>query len=125
MSGAYALSFGVLGPALARRADRTGPVRALRLTALVHPVLLAAVVLVARAEAPLPVLLLPAALAGATVPPLGPVMRALWATVLDRRSLPAAYSLESVVVELCFVLGPLLVSVLTLLVGQSAPCSPR
>lgn len=121
VSGAYALSFGVLGPALARRADRTGPVPALRMTALVHPVLLLVLVLVARADAPLPVLLLPAALAGATVPPLGPVMRALWASVLDPRSLPAAYSLESVVVELCFVLGPLLVSVLTLLVGPSAP----
>ena len=121
VSGTYALSFGVLGPALARRADRAGPVRALRLTALVHPVLLISVVLVAQADAPLPVVLLPAVLAGATVPPLGPVMRALWAAVLDTRSLPAAYSLESVVVELCFVLGPLLVSVLTLLVGPAAP----
>ena len=121
VSGAYALSFGVLGPALARRADRTGPVRALRVTAGVHPVLLVVVVVVAQADAPLPVLLAPTVLAGATVPPLGPVMRALWAAVLDSRALPAAYSLESVVVELCFVLGPLLVSGLTLLVGPSAP----
>ena len=50
VSGAYALAFGLLGPALARLADRTGPVPALRVTALVHPVLLVAVVLVAAAE---------------------------------------------------------------------------
>jgi MFS family permease len=121
VSGAYALSFGVIGPAVARRADRSGPVPALRLTALAHPVLLVAAVVVASADAPLAALLVPTVLAGATVPPLGPVMRALWAAVLDSRALPAAYSLESVVVELCFVLGPLLVSVLTLLSGPAAP----
>ena len=121
VSGTYALSFGVLGPALARLADRTGPVPALRLTGLLHPGLLVAVVLVARTDGPVAVLLAPAALAGATFPPLGPVMRALWATVLDARSLPAAYSLESVVVELCFVFGPLLVAGLTLLLGPAAP----
>ena len=121
VSGAYALAFGVLGPAVARAADRAGPVPALRLTALLHPVLLVAAVVVAQADLPVPVLLVPAVLAGATVPPLGPVMRALWAAVLDARSLPAAYSLESVVVELCFVLGPLLVAGLTLLLGPAAP----
>jgi MFS family permease len=107
VSGGYALSFGVLGPALARLADRTGPVPALRITAVLHPALLAVVVAAARSELPLPVLLLPTVLAGATVPPLGPVMRALWAHVLRGPSLATAYSLESVVVELCFVLGPL------------------
>jgi MFS family permease len=121
VSGAYALSFGLLGPALARLADRTGPVPALRITALLHPALLTAVVLAARSDLPLPVVLVPTLLAGATVPPLGPVMRALWADGLRGASLAAAYSLESVVVELCFVLGPLLVASLTVALGPSAP----
>ena len=120
-SGTYALSFGVLGPVLARLADRTGPVPVLRWTAMAHPLLLVAIVLVARSGLPLPVLLVPAALAGAAVPPLGPVMRALWSALLSGPSLATAYSLESVVVELCFVLGPLLVAALTVLLGPEAP----
>ena len=121
VSGAYALSFGVLGPTLARLADRTGPVPALRLTAVVHPALLTVAVLAAHRDLPLLVLLLPTVLAGATVPPHGPVMRALWAHVLRGPALATAYSLESVVVELCFVLGPLLVAWLTIWSGPSAP----
>jgi MFS family permease len=121
VAGAYALAFGLLGPVLARLADRTGPVRVLRLTGAVHPLLLLAVVVVAHTGAPVAVLLVAAVLAGATVPPLGPVMRALWATRLSGPSLATAYSLESVVVELCFVLGPLLVAALTLLAGTDAP----
>jgi MFS family permease len=121
VSGAYALAFGVVGPLLARLADRTGPVPVLRLTAAVHPVLLVAVVLAARADLPVPLLLVTTVLAGVTVPPLGPVMRALWGSVLSGSSLTAAYSLESVVVELCFVAGPLLVAVLSVLLGEEAP----
>lgn len=121
VAGAYALSFGVLGPALARLADRTGPVRVLRLAAVVHPVLLVLVVVVSSSGLPVPAVLAPAVLAGATVPPLGPVMRALWGSVLSGPALATAYSLESVVVELCFVLGPLLVAGLTVAVGPQAP----
>ena len=121
VSGAYALSFGVLGPALARLADRTGPMPALRITAVLHPALLGVVVVAARADLPLALLLLPTVLAGATVPPLGPVMRALWASALRGPALATAYSLESVVVELCFVLGPLLVAGLTVVLDPSAP----
>ena len=121
VTGAYALAFGLLGPALARLADRVGPVPVLRLTGVVHPLLLLAVVAVAHADLPLAALLVPAVLAGATVPPLGPVMRALWAARLSGPSLATAYSLESVVVELCFVLGPLLVAALTLLAGTDLP----
>ncbi len=121
VSGAYALSFGVLGPALARVADRTGPVPALRITGLLHPALLGLVVVVAGSGLPLPLLLVPTVAAGATVPPLGPVMRALWADALRGPALATAYSLESVVVELCFVLGPLLVASLTVLLDPTAP----
>jgi hypothetical protein len=48
-------------------------------------------------------------------------MRALWASALRGPALATAYSLESVVVELCFVLGPLLVASLTVVLDPSAP----
>jgi hypothetical protein len=111
----------VLGPTLARLADRTGPVRALRLTAVVHPALLVVVVLAAHSDLPLLVLLLPTVLAGATVPPHGPGHAGAVGARAARPALATAYSLESVVVELCFVLGPLLVASLTRRSGPSAP----
>ncbi|CAM5652491.1 MFS transporter OS=Streptomyces tendae OX=1932 GN=GUR47_13875 PE=4 SV=1 [Streptomyces tendae] len=56
------------------------------------------------------VLAVTAALAGACTPPLGPVMRAVWAELLpDRRMLQRAYSVDGVAEELLFVSGPLLV----------------
>ena len=120
VSAAYALSYGVLGPARARSADRTGPSRSLVLTALLHPPCLVVLVLLAQAGAPAAVLLLPAVAAGATVPPLGPVMRALWGSLLGGGQLATAYSLEAVVVELCFVLGPLITALLTATAGPGA-----
>lgn len=120
VSAAYALGFGVLGPSRARAADRTGPVRALLLTAAVHPALLVLLVALAVAQAPTWVLVLPAVLGGASVPPHGPVMRALWGSLLDGPLRATAYSLESVVVELCFVVGPLLTALLAATVHPGA-----
>lgn len=120
VSAAYALAFGVFGPSRARAADRRGPVRALLLTAAVHPVGLVGLVLLAAADAPTWALVPLAVLGGATVPPHGPVMRALWGSLLVGPLRATAYSLESVVVELCFVLGPLLTALLAATVDPGA-----
>lgn len=120
VSAAYALAFGVFGPSRARAADRTGPVPALLLTALVHPLALGVVVALSLSGAPTWALLLPAVVGGASVPPHGPVMRALWGSLLDGPLRVTAYSLESVVVELCFVIGPLLTALLAATVHPGA-----
>jgi len=57
--------------------------------------------------------------AGLTVPPLGSVMRALWAEIVDAGSVATAYSLESVAVELCFVVGPGLTAAAAALSGPA------
>lgn len=120
VSACYALAFGVFGPSRARSADRRGPVRVLLLTALLHPLSLVALVLVATSGLPTWVLVLPAVLGGATVPPLGPVMRAIWGALLEGPLRATAYSLESVVIELCFVLGPLLTALLAATIHPAA-----
>lgn len=120
VAAAYALAFGVFGPSRARAADRGGPVRALLVTAAVHPLALIALVALAASEVPTWALVPPAILGGATVPPHGPVMRALWGSLLDGPQRVTAYSLESVVVELCFVLGPLLTALLAATVDPGA-----
>ena len=120
VSAAFAVAFACVVPALARRADRRGPRGVLLTCALLHPCVLVATVLLARAGAPAPVLVLSALLAGACVPPVSGVVRALWARLVREEDLPTAYSLESIVVELCFVSGPLLVAGLTAVAGPSA-----
>lgn len=120
VSACYALAFGVFGPSRARSADRRGPVRVLLLTAVLHPLSLVALVLVATSGLPTWVLVLPAVTGGATVPPLGPVMRAIWGALLEGPLRATAYSLESVVIELCFVLGPLLTALLAATIDPAA-----
>jgi MFS family permease len=120
VSAAYALAFGVFGPSRARAADRRGPPRALLLTGAVHPLMLGVLVLLAVRDFSTWLIAVPAVLAGATIPPLGPVMRALWGTLLRGPDLSTAYSLEAVVVELCFVTGPLLTAVLAVAVHPAA-----
>ena len=120
VSAAYALAFALVSPARARTADRRGPVRVLLLLAVVNPVALVALVALAAADPPVWALVLLAVVAGGTVPPLGAVMRALWGVVVPPGALPTAYALEAVVIEVCFVGGPLLVAGLTGAFGPSA-----
>ena len=112
ISAALGVCFAVIAPGRARAADRVGPLTVLRFSGVAHPVAIAAFIVLAELSAPLPALLAASALIGASVPPLGSVMRALWGRVVAPPLLPAAYSLESVAVELCFVTGPLLVAAL-------------
>lgn len=123
VAAAFAVSFAVFAPVRARSADRHGPVRVLTLCSLAHPIVLLGLVLLARADAGVTALIGASLAAGATVPPLGGVMRALWGTLAEtdeRVDVAAAYSLESVVVELCFVAGPLLVAVLAATLGPDS-----
>lgn len=119
VSAVSGVCFAVVAPARARAADRVGPGAVLRLSGIAHPLAMGGFVALAELSAPLVTLLVAAALIGATVPPLGSVMRALWGRVIDPGLLPAAYSLESVAVEMCFVTGPLLVAALASVAGPS------
>jgi predicted MFS family arabinose efflux permease len=87
---------------------------------LIGPVALTVLAALTIQDAPLWVLVLPAVVAGLFVPPLGSVMRALWASRLPASSLPTAYSLESVLIELCFVTGPGIVAALAVLAGPAS-----
>ncbi|MFP5220216.1 MAG: MFS transporter [Actinomycetes bacterium] len=120
VSAAYALAFALVSPVRARSADRRGPRPVLAVMGLAHPIALGALVALAAAGAGALVLFTAAVVAGATVPPLGAVMRALWAQLVDGPGLTTAYAVESVVIEICFVAGPLLVAVLTAVSGPSA-----
>jgi MFS family permease len=70
-----------------------------------------------EADWPRPVIYVAAALAGATLPNIGSCVRARWTHVLDGGpGLPTAFALESVVDEMVYIVGPILVTVLATLV---------
>ena len=120
ISASYAVAFAVGAPSRARRADQRGPAPVLRLCGIAHPLAFALLLVLAEQRAPLVVVGLAAVLVGLSVPPLGSVMRALWGQLLGPEQLPTAYSLESVVIEACFVVGPLVVAGLATLVDPAA-----
>ncbi|WP_371665927.1 MULTISPECIES: MFS transporter [unclassified Streptomyces] len=117
VAGAVMALFGAasvfLSPARAALIDRHGPRRALPPMAGVYAALLTALACATwRPGASSLLLGVLAVAAGACTPPLGPVMRTLWSSLVpERELLRRAYSLDGVAEELLFVTGPLLVGV--------------
>ncbi|MFH9860184.1 MFS transporter [Streptomyces sp. NPDC017202] len=104
----------LLMPLRASLVDRHGPRRTLPPMTAAYAVLLTALSAATWRTGAQPMVLgALAALAGACAPPLGPVMRAVWADLArDRRLVQRAYSLDGVAEELLYVSGPVLVGVL-------------
>ncbi|NBM18104.1 MFS transporter [Streptomyces sp. GC420] len=109
LAATVALSAAVLGPQVSRLVDRYGQRRVLRPVTAVSLAATAGLLVSARREAPDWTLFLSSAFIGC-VPSLGSMVRARWAALYDgaSRELHTAYSLESVVDEICFILGPII-----------------
>lgn len=121
VSAVYVISNAVCGPQLARFVDRHGQARVMRWAIGLTAIGLAALVLVASAHAPTPWLYVTAVLAGAPAGSFGALVRARWSYVLDDpRALHTAYSLESALDEVVFVVGPVLATVLATSVAPAA-----
>ena len=117
--GAYAFASAAASPVQGRLVYRFGRARVLVPCALIQTVLLVALVLASRAHASGAVLVALAALAGAMVPPVSPTARALMREVFrDPKVLDSAYALDSVVQEVVWITGPLVVA---LVVSVSSP----
>lgn len=116
VAGALALGTGLGAPLLGRVVDRLGR-GMLAPIAIVHAAGLIGLALLGRSSVPVGVLLALALITGVAAPPISSVLRALYPQLLRARPqlLPAAYALDSVLTELLFVLGPLIVSALVLL----------
>jgi MFS family permease len=112
VTAAYAVAVAVGSPYAGRRVDRRGATRVLVPRAVVYPVLLSAVALLAVAGVP-PLAVLPlAAAAGLALPPVAAALRTLWSTVLPGNMSQTAFALEAALQELIFVAGPLTVALL-------------
>lgn len=114
VSGGYFVATAVGAPIAGRLVDRRGQARILLTRAVVFPALLLGVCLLALLDAPLVLIGLAAAAAGALMPPVGASLRALWPRMFgDPELRAAAYALEASLQEITFIVGPLLVALLT------------
>jgi MFS family permease len=109
--GAYDFATAGGAPLLGRLVDRFGRARVLPPVAGIQGVMLVALVLAAHHGAGAIVLIILSAAAGALMPPIAPSMRALLRDIVsDPEVRETAYTVESVVQELVWVTGPLLVA---------------
>src|SRR3954449_10537764 len=122
VSAAFALGGGAGAPLSGRLIDRFGHRRGLVPLGLVYGGGLALPVGLALLAAPVALLLPVALVGGAAIPPISATMRPLWSPMLDGDAelLPAAYALDSIIIELVFTIGPLLTALATALLSPAA-----
>jgi predicted MFS family arabinose efflux permease len=116
----YVAGLAALAPVTGRLIDRRGPHRVLLVCGILNPLSLAALVVLIGSGAPSWAWLLLAATAGATFPPITVCMRTLFRRRLGEDPLlTTAYSLESVLIESIFVVGPMLVALFVAIASAS------
>lgn len=110
-NAAFIVGLAAVAPALGRIIDRSGPRATLVVCGVLYPTALCALVFAVSAQAPSGVVLAFAVAAGATFPPITVCMRTfLRQQIPEERALATAYSLESVLIETVFIVGPMLVA---------------
>ncbi|MEU1598408.1 MFS transporter [Streptomyces sp. NPDC005708] len=115
------VSMALCAPYSGRLADRHGQRAVLLPGVLAHTLAAASLTALALAHAPLWVLFAAAVPTGASVPQIGPMVRARWGVKLQDSPLMAtAAAFESVTDELTFVVGPLLATALCTTVAPAA-----
>jgi len=123
-TAALAIGELVCAPLIGMVVERRGQRRLLLAGAVAHPTFLGLIVAGILSGWPLPVVIVMCALAGATIPQVGPMSRVRWLNLVpaaDVRVRAKAFSFESTADELAFVLGPALVGVLAVAVNPIAP----
>lgn len=117
VSAVMALSTAVAGPVAGRIADTHGQSRVVLPMVALHALGVLGLVAAVLRDAPAVVLFAPAVLAGASVPQIGSMVRARWATlVAGTPRMSTAFSLESALDECVFVAGPVTATLLSTLV---------
>lgn len=110
-TGVYVAGLAAVAPIIGRIIDRHGPRWVLLACAALFPASMAALVASVSAAAPSTVILACAAAAGMSFPPMTVCVRTfLRQRLRDDASLQAAYSLDSVLIEVMFIAGPMLVA---------------
>ena len=120
-TGAYIAGLAAIAPALGRFIDRRGPRGTLLVCSLLFPASLAAVITAVLNGAPTAIVFACAGAAGATFPPITVCMRTFLRQRFfgDETVLATAYSVDSVLIEVMFIAGPMLVALLVALASPA------
>jgi len=112
-AGAYAIATAIVGPVIGRIADRSGQVPLARILVILAAGFSALAVLSLVTLGASPLLILLAALIGASQPNIGAFTRARWAALQERvANLESSQALESINDEMSFLIGPAAVALL-------------
>lgn len=119
VTGGFGLGNVAVAPLRARLVDRWGPRWVLPALAVGYAAgLIAVVAAAASSSIPASLTVCLAVVAGLFPPPVGAVMRGVWASLSPTQEMRTrAYSLDAVVEELAFIVGPLIVGVLAVMSG--------
>ncbi|MEW2414202.1 MFS transporter [Streptomyces sp. NPDC046866] len=113
VSAVTGVSMALSAPVMGKFTDRRGQSAVLVPVVLLHAAAVSSLVALALLGAPVWALALAAVPAGASVPQVGPMVRARWAAKLEGSPLlPTAAAFESVTDEFTFVVGPVLATAL-------------
>ena len=121
VAAAYVIAQAIGAPQIAKLVDRFGQARVMRPALSIATVGLICLVIAATVRAHEGWLYASAVLTGLTVGSMGAMVRARWNRVVDNpRELHTAYSLESALDELVFVVGPVLATFLATSISPTA-----
>lgn len=119
--GVYFIAMAMVAPVLGRLIDRIGPRLPLRVTGWLQPLALLGIWLAARQQWGFGAVMAAAVIAGLLPPPITIITRTLWRHRFnDDSERRMAYSLDSVMTELNFTLGPAAMGLLAAATSTSA-----
>ena len=120
VSASYLCALAIQAPIIGRFVDNNGPKAVMMPLAILHALALLLLVFAVTQVASVPLMLAAAFVAGAVFPPVSMTIRAMYRkSDMPDAQKRSAFAVESVILELSFILGPLLVS-LTMLAGSPA-----
>jgi MFS family permease len=113
-AGAFGIGSGITSPIQGRLIDRHGHAGVMLPLAGLHATALGALVALGLSGAPSVALVACGFAAGASIPPVGSVVRPLLPRLLgdDKNLLPTAYAVDGIAIEMVFIAGPLLTAVI-------------
>jgi MFS family permease len=120
VAATYSVAVGVGAPVAGRQVDTRGPLWAMLPRGIAYPALLAVAAVLGLTGAPTAALGVVAALAGASMPPVGSSVRTLLPEIAPPELRSTIFALEASLQEVFFIGGPLLVALLATIAPSAA-----